>query len=196
MNFIDEKHRAREGFDFLHHGFEALLEVAAIARAGEQRAHIEREDRCALQDVGHLAVDDLARQTLGDRRLADARITDEQRIVLLTAAEHLHSAHDFLLAADQRIDLAVPRLLVEVDAIGIERVAGFLLFALGRTRIFVDAMHRARLEHAGTLGDSMRDVLDGIEPSHLLLLQEKRGVALTLRENADKHVRAGHFFAA
>ena len=195
MNLIDEKNRTRKRFDFLHHRFEAFFEVAAIARAGEQRAHVEREDRCTLQDVGHMAIDDLARQALRDRRLADAGITDEQRIVLLTAAEHLHGAHDFLLAADQRIDLAVAGLLVEVDAIGIERVAGLLLLALGRARILVDAMHRARLEHAGTLGDPMRDVLDGVEPRHLLLLQEKRGVALALRKDADEHICARHFFA-
>ena len=102
---------------------QALLEIAAIARAGQQRAHVEREHGRVREHLGHLALDDLAGQALGDRGLADAGIADEQRVVLLPAAQHLDRALHLGLAADQRIDLAVLRLLVEVDAIGVERVA-------------------------------------------------------------------------
>ena len=59
------------------------------------------------EHVRHFAVDDLARQALGDRGLADAGVADQQRIVLLPAAEDLDGAADFGVAADQRIDLAV-----------------------------------------------------------------------------------------
>jgi hypothetical protein len=44
-------------------------------------------------------------------------------IVLLPAAQHLDGAADLGFAPDQRVDLALARLLVEVDAIGFERVA-------------------------------------------------------------------------
>ena len=60
-----------------------------------------------LQHVRHFAVDDAARQPFGDRGLADAGIADEQRVVLLPAAQHLDGAADLGVAADQRIDLAV-----------------------------------------------------------------------------------------
>ena len=60
-----------------------------------------------LQHFRHFAVDDAARQALGDRGLADAGVADEQRIVLLAAAQHLDGAADLGVAADQRIDLAV-----------------------------------------------------------------------------------------
>ena len=72
----------------------------------------------SAQHLRHLALDDLARETLGDRGLADAGIADEQRVVLLPAAQHLDRAADLGLAADQRIDPALLRLLVEVDAVG------------------------------------------------------------------------------
>ena len=196
VDFVDEQHRARKGFDFLHHGFEAFLEIAAIARACQQRTHVEREDRRALEHVGNLTANDLARQAFGDSRLADARVADEQRVVLLTAAEHLHRAHDFLLTADQRIDLAVARLLVEVHAVRVQRVAWLSLFTLGRGRILVDAANRARLEHARTLRDAMGDILNGVEPRHFLFLQEISGVAFPLGENADEHVGARHFLTA
>ncbi len=123
VDLVDEHDRAGIGLELLDHLLEALLEVAAIARAGEQRAHVEREHGRVLEHVRHFAVHDAARKALGDRGLADAGIADEQRIVLLPAAEHLDGAVDLGLAADQRVDLALARLLVEVDAIGLERVA-------------------------------------------------------------------------
>ena len=83
----------------------------------------------SLQHVGHLAIDDAARQAFGDRRLADARIADEERIVLLPPAEDLDGAVDLRLAADQRIDASGRGLLVEVDAIGFERIGFGLLLA-------------------------------------------------------------------
>ena len=108
------------------HGLQPLLEVAAIARAGQQRAHVERVDHRLLQHLGHLALDDLARQALGDRRLADAGLADIERVVLGAAAQHLDGALDLVLAADQRIDPALAGLLVEVDAIGGQRLVALL----------------------------------------------------------------------
>ena len=89
------------------------------------------------EHFGHFALDDLARQALGDRGLADAGIADEQRVVLLPAAEDLDGALHLGLAADQRIDLAVRRLLVEVDAIGLESASFFFDAALLRLAVAV-----------------------------------------------------------
>ena len=55
VDLVDEQDRARIVLDLLHHGLEPLLEVAAVARAGEQRAHVEREDGGVLQHLRHLA---------------------------------------------------------------------------------------------------------------------------------------------
>ena len=128
VDLVDEHDGVRVRLELLDDLLQALLEIAAIARAGEQRAHVEREDRGALQHVRHVALDDLLGEALGDRGLADARIADIERIVLGAAAEHLDGAAQFQLAADQRIDLAGARLGVEVDAPGIERA----LLAAGR----------------------------------------------------------------
>ena len=144
VDLVDEQDRARIVLDLLHHRLEPLLEVAAIARAGEQRAHVEREDRRVPQHLGHFAANDLARQALGDRRLADAGIADEQRVVLLAPAQHLDGAQHLGLAPDQRIDPAVARLLVEVHAIRVERIR---VLASSRPppslpAFLVDATHR------------------------------------------------------
>ena len=91
----------------LEHALEPLLELAAELGAGEQRAHVERVDRRALEHLRHLALVDAQRQALGDRRLADARLADVERVVLAAPAEHLDGALELALAADQRIDAAL-----------------------------------------------------------------------------------------
>ena len=111
------------------------------------------------------------RQPLGDRGLADAGVADEQRVVLGAPAEDLDRALDLEVAADQDVDLALLGLGVEVGAVGAERLArlaGAPLPLLG----LLGAAHPAALGHAGALGDAVADVVDGIEPRHVLLLQE------------------------
>ena len=55
VDFVDEQDRVLVLLDLLHHLLEALFEIAAIARAGEQRAHVEREHRRAGEHLGHFA---------------------------------------------------------------------------------------------------------------------------------------------
>ena len=88
---------------------EPLLEIAAVARAGQQRAQVERVDHRVLEDLGHLALDDAQRQALGDRGLADAGVADEQRVVLRAPAQDLDRALDLVLAPDQDVDPALAR---------------------------------------------------------------------------------------
>ena len=59
-----------------------LLEVATIARASQQRAHVKREDGRLGQDLGHVALDDALGQALGNGGLTDTGIADIKRIVL------------------------------------------------------------------------------------------------------------------
>ncbi|MNS92986.1 hypothetical protein D3C72_1271360 [compost metagenome] len=110
------------------------------------------------------------------------------------------------MTADQRIDLAVFRLFIEVDAIRLQRIllllggrslflgiaAARLVFTFG----LISTARRARLRRARTLADAVGDVIDRIVTGHFLLLQEIGGVAFALGENGDEHVRAGHFLAA
>ena len=64
---------------------------------------------------GHVAGDDPVGEALGDRGLADARLADQGRVVLGLAAEDLDDPLDLLLAADDRVELARPGGLGQVD---------------------------------------------------------------------------------
>ena len=100
----------------VEHGLEALLELAAELRAGDQRAHVQRQHAPAAQALRHFAVDDALGQALDDRGLADAGLADQHRVVLGAALQHLDRAADFLVAADHRVELAALGARGQVDA--------------------------------------------------------------------------------
>ncbi len=127
VQFVDEENDlALRVFDFFQHGFEAVFEFAAIFRAGEHRAKVERDDALVLQSFGHIAGDDALRQAFDDGGLADAGLADEHGIVLRAAREHLDDAADFFVASDDGIELAAAGLLGQITGISFQRlVLGF-----------------------------------------------------------------------
>ena len=116
VQLVDEDHRVLGLADLVHHGLEPLLELAAVLGAGDHRREVERDDALVLEALRHLRRDDALRQALGDRGLADARLADQHRVVLLAARQHLDDALDLLLAPDHRVELALARELGEVAA--------------------------------------------------------------------------------
>ena len=59
--------------DLLQHRLQPLLELAAILRAGDERAHVEGDDLLVLQAFRHVAAHDALGEALDDGGLADAR---------------------------------------------------------------------------------------------------------------------------
>ena len=101
----------------------------------------------SFSDLRHVAVDDAERQAFGDGGLADAGLADQHRIVLGAAGEHLDGAADLLVAADDRIELAVARLLGQVAGVFLQRVvAGFGRRGVGGAALadFVDRLVQRR----------------------------------------------------
>src|SRR6202043_245465 len=101
-------------------------------------------NRRVEQNFRHFALNDAAGEALGDRGLADPGVADIERVVLRAPAQDLDRALDLGLAPDQRVDLAALRLLVEIDAIGVERVVAALL-ALLAALLLLGALDAARL---------------------------------------------------
>ncbi len=61
MHFINKKHNILRLLYFLHHFFEALLKLAPILGAGNQRRHVERNHSLATERLRHSALHDLLR---------------------------------------------------------------------------------------------------------------------------------------
>src|SRR5437773_615262 len=116
MELVDEENRVVRVAQLLDDLFEPLLELAAVLRAGNERPDVERQDALVEQRLGDVAVNDPVGEALRDRRLADARLADQRRVVLEPAGQNLDDPLDLLLPADDRIELADARELGEVDA--------------------------------------------------------------------------------
>ncbi len=171
MDLVDEQDCAGLALELVDDTLEPLLEIAAILRPGNQRAHVERVDRAVAQHLGNAPLVNHARQPFGQRGLADAGLADEQRIVLAPPAENLHRPLDLGLPADQRIDLALRSLGIEVGRESLERTGlgadGSLIladFVFGAFPILANLAHAVRkvLRHVES-----RDVLHAEEVNRL-----------------------------
>ena len=55
VDLVDEQDDVAAGADLLEHLLQALLEVTAVAGAGDQRAEVERVELLVLERLGHVA---------------------------------------------------------------------------------------------------------------------------------------------
>ncbi len=123
VNLVDEEYRHGLLRERVDHRLEALLEVSAESRACEERAGVEREHFGALEQIRHVVLKQPRREALGERRLSDARVADEHRVVLAAAAEDLHRPLQLVRAADERIQLAGARACRQVGRVCHQGVA-------------------------------------------------------------------------
>ena len=107
--------------DLVHDGLDPLFELAAVLGAGDHHRQIQNDDPPVAQQLGHVAVDDHLRQAFDDRRLADPGFAEQHRIVLGAARQNLNHTLDFIVAADDRVELGLPR---QVGQVAPERVQG------------------------------------------------------------------------
>src|SRR5262249_38791901 len=101
VELVDEHDDVRVLGQFLHDRLEGLFELAAVLRAGDDQRDVQRENALVGKEVRDVAVDDLLREPLDDRRLADARLADEDGVVLGPAAQDLLHALEFDVPTDE-----------------------------------------------------------------------------------------------
>ena len=107
VQLVDEQQDPALGrLDLGEHRLQALLELAAVLRARDERAHVQREDRLVLQALGDVLAHDPLGEPLDDRGLADAGIADEHGVVLRLARQDLDDAADLGVAPDDRVEPA------------------------------------------------------------------------------------------
>ena len=104
----------------------ALLVLAAIRRAGEQRDVIERQQAHVAHDQRHVLGGDALGEPLGDCRLADTGRSDERRIVLPVAKQDVDDARDFRFATAHRLEASRTCVRGQVAREARERTAGLV----------------------------------------------------------------------
>ena len=170
VQLVDEDDDVRVVGQLLHDRLEALFELTAVLRAGDNQRDVERENPLVREEMRHVAVDDLLRQPFDDRRLADARLADQHGVVLGAAAEHLLHPLDLVLAADQRIELVLHRRLGQVAA------------ELGQQRRFLDPRQRRLLVQ------ELDDVLADRVQAHPLFHEDRRRDRALFAQDAEQQV--------
>ena len=132
VDLVDERDDlAVRLLDLLEDRLEALLELAAVLRAGDHRGQVQADEPLVPQGLRHVAAHDALGEALDDRGLAHAGLTDEDRVVLRPAAQHLDDAADLRVAADDRVELPLARRGGEVDAVLLQRLEGGLRVLAG-----------------------------------------------------------------
>jgi hypothetical protein len=145
VQFIDEEDDAAVRFlNILEHRLEPVFELAAIFRACQHGAQVERDDALVAQQLGHIAGDDAARQSLDDGGLAHARLADQHRVVLGAARQHLDHAANLFIPPDDRIELPSPRKFRQVLGVTLQGLVFAFRVLIGDSLV---AAHRGeRLE--------------------------------------------------
>ncbi len=182
VELVDEEDDVAALGDLFHHLLEALLELAAVLGAGDQRRQVERVDLLVAQQLGHLAVVDPRGQALDHGGLADAGLAQQHRVVLGAAREDLHDPLDLGLAADHRVELA---LLGELGQVAAELVEQFRALFAGALALTASAAALAAAAGAGQHPDHLVADLVGVGVE---VEQDAGGDALVLAHQAEQDV--------
>ena len=150
VQLVNEEHDLALGcLDLLEHRLQPFLELAPILGPGDQRPQVQPHDPPPAQRLRHIAAHDPLRQPFDDGRLTNPRIADQHGIVLRAPRQHLDDAPDFVVAADDRIELARLRRLREVPAVTLQRLVlgfwilvGHALVTPHRRQHLIDAFRR------------------------------------------------------
>ena len=179
VQLVDEEDDVAPLHDLLHDLLQALLELAAVLGAGDERGQVERVDLLVLQQLGHLVRGDAGGEALDDGGLADARLADQHRVVLLAAREDLHDALDLGLAADDGIELPLGR--------GLRQVAAELVEQLRALRLLAGAAAGALLAPARA-GEHADDLVADLLGVGVEVEQDARRDALVLAHEPEQDV--------
>src|SRR5215212_6973808 len=176
VELVDEQDRVVRVPELLDDLLEALLELAAVLRPGDERTDVEGQHALVEQDVRHVPGDDPMGEPFGDRGLADTRLADQCRVVLRLPTEDLDDPLDLLLPTDDGIELARARGLGQVDP---ERVHGRRLGA---------ALRLLGRPDARALRQDADDLVANLVEVDAERLEDARGDALALADEAEEQV--------
>ena len=140
VQLIDEEDNLAFGlFDLVQHALQALLELAAVLSARDQRTHVQAEHGAVLQVFRHITLDDTLGQALSNGGFTDTGFTDQYRVVLALTAQDADDVTDFGITADDGVKLVGLGHLDQILAVFLQRIVGVLGVIAGHTLV---AAHR------------------------------------------------------
>ena len=121
MRFVDEQdHRLRRGLDLRDDRLEPILELASHAGSRLEQGQVKHAQRDLAKRRRHVAGRDAERQALHHRGFPHAGLAGEDGVVLPPAREDVDELPHLEIAAEDWVDLALPRPGCEIDSVLVE----------------------------------------------------------------------------
>jgi len=192
MQLVNEKDDVSGAANLVHHGFDALFKLPAVFGAGDHQRQVQRNKAPVAEQFGHVARRNLLRQALDDGGLANARLTQEHRVILRAAAEDLNHALDFALPADDRVHFPLAGDLRQITAESLQRGRLDLAFLLGGG-LPGDRFARDRLIRRREVGiQLLQDFLAGQLDIHVQVFEHARRDPIAFAEQAQQNMLGAH----
>ena len=123
MQFVNKKDNATFGARYLlEDGFQTFLKLASVLSSCDECTQIEGHYLFVGQRFWHITAHDTLGQPFNNSGFADARLTNQYRIILGAATQYLDDAPDLLITPNDRIKLALPGQFSEVASILFKRL--------------------------------------------------------------------------
>ena len=194
VQLVDEQDGVLGAADLVHHGLDPLFELSAVLRAGDHHGQVEHHDAAIQQQLGDVPLDYPLGESLDDGRLAHAGLAQQHRVVFRPPAEDLHGPLDFLLAADDRVELALAGQFGQIAAEAVQggrlRLAGPRRLAGGSAGQTAGPLGTFRAFHA--MAQQVQDLFADLFQLQAEVHQHLGGHPLLLAQQSEQDVFGAH----
>ena len=146
-------------FYIIQHRFQPFLELTPVFRTGHQCPHIQGKNLLIFQPLRHITSDDTLGQPFRNRRLTHTRLSDQHRVVLRFPGKDADHIANFIISANDRIELLIPGPFHQILPVFLQRIIGCFRIVGGDSLI---ATHRRKRLQKALFGDAElpKDFLD------------------------------------
>ena len=149
MDFVDKEDDFLAVADFLHQFLHPFFELASNTCTLNQADDIQADDLLALQFVRNRSIHNLLGQAFYNGCFTNPWFPNEDRIVFGSAVEDFDDPSDFLVAADDRVNISFPGNFRDIDTKLIQQTLRLLRRLLTAASILVATAITASLGWRG-----------------------------------------------
>ncbi|PJE80378.1 hypothetical protein CI610_00661 [invertebrate metagenome] len=93
--------------NFFQHAFQALFKFSPIFCAGNQSAHIQRQQPFSFQPFRHFPINDALCQSLNDSGFTHPWLTNQHRVIFRSSLQNLYGTTNFIVSPNNRIQFSL-----------------------------------------------------------------------------------------